>query len=225
MNLESELKKSTLCKQLDDGELKAIAAIASSRRLRQGEIVFFQGEEATGFFVLLSGRVRIYKSSPDGKEYTLHIIEPGEMFAEAAIFHGSGYPANCMALEDSAAAFLPRDGFVRLIERSPEISMKMIAALSAFLRHLARMVEELSLKEVPARLASYLLTAVEESRSTSITLSTSKTELANLLGTTSETLSRNLKKFRELGLIEVAGRRIRVLDASHLRVIAEGEKI
>ena len=92
------------------------------RRVDKDQILFFEGDPAPGFFVLITGGVRIYKASPDGKEFTLHIIYPGQVFAEAAIFKGNTYPANCMALEDSEVAFLPKTEFIRLVQsprRSP----------------------------------------------------------------------------------------------------------
>lgn len=214
-----------MCQRLDNSELEAIARIASIRTLNKGATLFFQGDEATGFFLLLRGSVRIYKSSPDGREYTMHIVKPGQMFAEAAIFEGRDFPANCAAIEDSVVAFFPRDAFNQLIIRSPQISMKMIAALSSFLRELAAQVEELSLKEIPARLAAYLLSEAEAAGDSNFTLPITKTELAHRLGTVSETLSRNLKKFRTLELIEMKGRQIVLLDTRRLQALAAGEKI
>ena len=202
-----------------------IADIVSIRKVDKSEILFFQGDRADGFYTLLSGRVRIYKASPDGKEYTLHIIRPGQMFAEAAIFGGEIFPANCMALEDSTVAFFPRVNFINLITQSPQISLKMISALSGFVREFNQQIEDLSLKEVSARLASYLLRKASKAKNDKIILDISKSELANLLGTISETLSRNLKKMRELGVIEVDGKDITILDPARLQSIAEGEKI
>ena len=224
MELTERLRQTTLCHRLNDRELAAIAEITSVRTLEKGEMLFFQGDEATGFFLLLSGQVRIFKASPDGREYTLHVVRPGHMFAEAAVFHGHDFPANCMAMERSTVAFLPREGFTRLIAGSPEICMKMMAALSAFLRELTAQLEELSLKEVPARLAAYLLQEAGPGDGSEVVLPFSKTELAHKIGTISATLSRNLRKFKELGLIEVKGRTIRLKDRRRLAAIAAGEK-
>lgn len=225
MDERSLLKKSALCQHLNEKELEDVLTIVSIRRVSRSEILFFQGDEATGFFVLLKGKMRIYKSSPEGREYTLHVITPGQMFAEAAIFHGRGFPASSSALEDSVVAFFPKGGFVRLLGSSPEISMKMIAALSAYLRELAEMIEELSLKEIPSRLASYLLTESSNRGLETFNLQVTKTELAHKLGTISETLSRNLKKMKALGLIAVNGREIKIMDFQQLRAVADGRKI
>lgn len=110
------LKESPLFAELDEQEIRALSAIVSYRSIARNSVLFLEGDPATGFFVLLSGSVRIYKSSTEGKEYTLHRIRPGQMFAEAAIFRGAGFPANCIATEDSEVAFLPKAGFIQLLQ-------------------------------------------------------------------------------------------------------------
>ncbi len=225
MTLRRELQKCFLCRELDDRELAALTDIAIYQKAAKGQILFWQGDDARGFYLLLSGRVRIYKSSPDGKEYTIHLIRPGQMFAEAAIFTGSEFPANCLALEDSEVVFFPKEAFLKLVRSSPDISLKMIAGLSAFVREFNQMVEDLSLKEVPARLATYLLAEHERQGTESITLELSKSALASKLGTIAETLSRNLKKFSELDVLEVDGGTIHLRNLEMLRNIADGQKI
>jgi CRP/FNR family transcriptional regulator len=225
MDLESLLRRTYLCAELDGKELKQVLQIVETRRLKRGEILFYEGAPATGFFLLLEGRVRIYKSSTEGKEYTLHIIQPGQMFAEAALFSGRGFPAHCAALEDARVAHLPKDRFLALLEQSPRISLKMITGLSAFVREFNQKVEELSLKEVSARLAAYIIREKNRRAVSKFDLEISKGELASKLGTISETLSRNFKKLKDLGCIEVSGRTIIILDETRLDAIAAGEKI
>ncbi len=224
MTNDQLLRACYLCRQLDDKEMASLAAIASFRKARKGEVMFIEGDTAVGFYVLLTGRVRIYKASPEGKEYTLHQIAPGQMFAEAAIFRGTTYPANGAAMADSTVAFFPKDRFVDLLARSPQMSLKMIGALSAFIREFNEKVEDLSLKEVPARLAAYLL-KLSRKKGRTFQLDITKTELAHSLGTISATLSRNLKKLSDIGAIEVTGKNITILDAKLLESVHDGEKI
>ena len=147
------------------------------------------------------------------------------MFAEAAIFGGTHYPANAAAIEDSVTAFFPRDAFTDLLARSPQMSLKMIASLSAFVREFNQKLEDLSLREVPARLAAYLLNRSEQSGRPEIVLDLTKTELARTLGTISETLSRCLRKMIDRGMIEVDGARIVITDPARLAAVADGDKI
>ncbi|MCB2231011.1 Crp/Fnr family transcriptional regulator [bacterium] len=225
MNAADRLKSGPLFSELDVDEIAALSSIVSYKSISRGGVLFLEGDPATGFFVLLSGSVRIYKASPDGKEYTLHRIRPGQMFAEAAIFRGRGFPANCMALEDSEVAFFPKVGFVDLLANSPQIALKIIGSLSNWLREFTRKLEELSLKEVPARVAFYLLRRLDAANSETFQLDTSKTELAAQLGTIIETLSRTFRKLRDAGIISMNGREITVLDRERLEAVADGEKI
>jgi CRP/FNR family transcriptional regulator len=225
MHLQEQLSRCHLCSGLDKEELTAVSSIALAKKINKGSILFMEGDPAVGFYVLLSGRVKICKASAEGKEITIHQISPGQLFAEAAIFRGDRYPANCTALEDSTVAFFPKDSFIDLIKNSPQISLKIIGSLSAFLREFNRQVEELTLMEVSARLASYILREANKIQKNEITLDISKTELAKRLGTISETFSRNLRKLTELGIIRVEGKKIKIIDRDRLISVAEGEKI
>lgn len=223
--MQKLLKDAVIFRELDSEEFKAMEEITQLRHVEGDAMLFFEGDPANGFFVLLSGRVRIYKSTADGKEFTLHQITPGQVFAEAAIFRGNTYPANCMAMEDSEVAFIPKDQFIRLITKYPNISLKIIGSLSRWLREFAAKLEDLSLKDVPARLATYLLRQRQKLKSDSFELDITKAELASELATISETLSRSLKKLKDLEVIAVDGKRITILDSDQLDSIAAGEKI
>ncbi len=225
MENQSLLKNCFLCHGLDKSELDTLARIAVVRKVVSGEVLFLEGDPAAGFFVLLSGRVRIYKASPEGKEFTLHHIGPGQMFAEAVLFRGSTYPANAAAVENSLVAFFPKEKFISLISTSPRISMKMLSSLSGFIRQFNQQVEDLSLKEVSARLASYFLKKAAGSGSNVFILDISKSELARMLGTISATLSRNLKKMKELGIVRVDGQTITILDMDRLASLAGDNKV
>ena len=219
------LSQCIFCAGLDRSELQAIHGITAIKKIKKGEILFFEGDPATGFYILLTGKVRVYKASLEGKEFTIHQIMPGQLFAEAAIFRGEQYPANCAALEDSIVAFFPKEAFIQLIKDSPQISLKIIGSMSGFLREFTRKVEDLTLKEVSARIASFILRDAERKGASHIFLDIPKSELAKRLGTISETLSRNLRKLKELGVIRVDGKKIFILDLEHLQSIADGEKI
>jgi len=225
MNLSTAFHQCTLCSGLNEQELEAITSLASFCSLSKGEILFLDGDPATGFYILLAGRVRVYKSSPEGKEYTIHSISPGQMFAEVAIFRGNSFPANCVATEDSAVAFLPKEGFTDLLARSPQISLKIIAALAGFVREYNQKVEDLSLREVSARLASYLLDQSARLGTNRFLLEVSKTELATSLGTIIETLSRNFRKLADSGIIDIQGELVTILDVTRLQTVADGKKL
>ncbi len=224
------LKQCPLFAGLKEEDLKRIRTIASLRQIGKKEILFGEGEEAKGFYVILSGKVKLYKISPDGKEQILHVVSAPDAFAEAALFLEGSYPAFAEALADSQLLFFPKRDFIHLIERNPQLSINMIVSLSHFLRRFASLIEELSLKEVSSRVAKYLIdlslkSAKEGKNPREIDLDLSKNQLASKLGTISETLSRTLTKMKAKGIIDVKGNRIRILNQEALRESASGLKI
>ena len=225
MEIEGFIGNIPLFKGLPTAQIKRLASIALYKPYKKGERIFSEGEEATGFYVVIVGRVKIAKLAPDGKEQILHIIELQEPFGEVPVFAGERFPANAEAMEDAKIVFLPREGFIHLIQEEPSVAMNMLALLSRRLRQFSSLIESLSLKGVPARLASYLLYVSQRQRSADVLeLDVSKTLLANFLGTIPETLSRILAKMTQGGLIEVDGRRIRLLNRRALEELAAGTR-
>jgi len=201
-----------------------LAMIVVDQEFQRGGLIFSEGDPGNGFYVIIDGKVKIFKLSFDGKEQILHILGPGEPFAEVAVFTGSTYPANAIALEKSRLFFFPRKAFAELIATQPALAMKMLATLSLRLKQFAHMIEALSLKEVPGRLAAYILVdSKQNSTVQTIKLTVSKTQLASLLGTIPETLSRILAKMSRQGLIDIEGATITILDRDGLTALAEGE--
>jgi CRP/FNR family transcriptional regulator, dissimilatory nitrate respiration regulator len=170
-----------------------------------------------------SGRVKIFKLSSEGKEQILHVMGSGESFAEVPMFAGGRYPADAEAVVDSVLLFFSREAFTDLIRREPSLAINMMASLSKRLLHLTTLVENLSLKEVPGRLAAYLLHMSKQKNETdNLDLNISKGQLANILGTSPETLSRTLGKMSAQGLINVKGRCIRLINRKDIKEIASG---
>jgi len=199
-----------------------LSGVATSRTTSRGQPVFFEGDQALGFFIVLSGRVKISKLSPEGKEQILHLIGPGDPFGEVPMFAGGRFPANAVALEDTELLFFSRERFMDLIGRHPVLAMNMLAFLAQRLVHLTRLVENLSLKEVHERLAAYLLHMSHiQNDSDTIRLDIHKGQLASLLGTIPETLSRILTRFHNEDLIAVEGRNIRIRNRQELRKMVE----
>lgn len=224
------LRRCPLLAGLKEEDIKKIRTIGTPKKVAKKEVIFSDGEEAKGFYIILSGKVKLYKISPEGKEQILHIVSAPEAFAEAALFLEGSYPAFAEALEESHLFFIPGREFVQLIEKNPRLGINMIVSLSQFLKKFTALIEELSLKEVSSRVAKYLLDlslkAEREGKSpVEIELDVSKGQLASKLGTISETLSRTLKKLVTKGIIEVRKRRIKILNRRSLEELASGLKI
>jgi len=221
------LKACPLFTGLPEYNLEELNEIAICRKFAKDEIIFCDGEEGEGFYVVVHGRVKIFKVGPDGREQILHFVYNGDPFAEITLFADTSYPAFAKAVTELETLFFKREDFKALILKDPQLSLNMIAVLSRHLRRFAVLVEELSLKDVPARVARYLINLTQKNGRESesgieIELDSSKTELAQKLGTISETISRTLGKMKLNGIIDINGKKITVLDVDMLQEIASG---
>lgn len=218
------LKMSQLFSELEDRSLQEIASASSMRTYGVGESFFMDGDPAHSFFIVGSGRVKVFKLSPDGKEQILMIAEPGDSFAEAAMFAGGQYPASATALEPCEALVVNRERFFGILQREPGLALNMIARLSELLRSLTKLVEGLSLTDVTTRLARYLLDLIPDTveNTATVTLTEKKTILASELGTIPETLSRSLARLSREKIIAVEGSTIHILDRQRLQQLVEG---
>lgn len=224
------LKRCPLFAGLDDEDFRKIKGIALIKRVGKKRIVFSEGEPAKGFYVLLSGKVKLFKVSSEGKEQILHIVSAPDAFAEAALFLEGAYPAFAETLSECEMAFFPKRDFVSLVTRNPQLSLNMIVSLSHYLKKFSVLIEELSLKDVSSRVARYILdlslkASKEGHGAAEVDLDVSKTQLALKLGTISETLSRTFAKLKAKGVIDVRRDRIRILDREALEQIASGLKV
>jgi len=217
MKKEEILHTTTLFEGLDPKERTAIAKLIFEKTYDKGETIFFEGDEADGFYLVSGGQIKVFKMNPMGKEHILHIFGSGEPVGEVPVFSNQPFPASAEAIVRSSLYFFPRKAFVTLIENNPSIALNMLAVLSKRLRQFAAQIENLSLKEVPARLAGYLIyTAEEQGQGDVVRLPVSKGQLASLLGTIPETLSRIFSKMSDEGLIQVDGRNITIIDRQRL---------
>ena len=199
-----------------------LSELATHRTVPRGQPVFLEGDKAVGFFILQCGQVKISKLSPAGKEQILHLIGPGDPFGEVVMFTGGSYPANAVAMKNAELLFFSRERFMDLIGRYPVLAMNMLTFLSQRLIHLTRLVETLSFQEVQERLAVYLLHGKGTPNDPdTIQLDMNKGQLASMLGTIPETLSRILTRLHNGGLIEVRGREIRIVNRPGLQLVAD----
>jgi CRP/FNR family transcriptional regulator len=226
MELIELLKQSMLFSGLNDSDLAELATITVRRKFTKGESLFGEGDDATGFYLLVAGSIKLCRIAHDGREKVLHFVRPGETFAEAAFFGDGKYPAEARAMEAGEVLYLPREGFLELMGRNPGFSLNLVVSLSLMLRRFARQIEELSFADVTSRLASFLVRRVDE-KSTSfggityVDLGIKKGEIASRLGTASETISRTFKKLKEEGIIEVQGSRVVIHQMEKLQKLCE----
>lgn len=208
---------------LGEEQLRDIEPICIHKSYRKGQPIFSQDEKAEGFYVVQSGKVKVYKLSPDGKEQILHIFSQGHPIGEVPVFAGTTFPAHAESYEDCELLFFPRDQLRDLFARDPSLAMNMLAVLSHRLREFTSTIEDLTLKELPSRLATYLMHLQDESGGQeTVHLDVSKGTLAKILGTSQETLSRVFKRMSDEAIITVERRSITILNDAALEDLAEG---
>ncbi len=202
---------------LDDEVLGAVAAVAHERRYASDEIIFLEGEPCAGLFVVQSGRVKIFKTSPEGREQSLHFVEPGRSFNDVAVLDGGPNPATVMAVEPTVCLVIDRDAMVRLVQTYPALAMAVIKSIAARARHLVGLVEDLSFRSVQARLAKLLLEQAQASgRRDQVPRLMTQQEMAARLGTVREVVGRALRALEHRGIIRIQRHRIVILDREEL---------
>jgi CRP-like cAMP-binding protein len=220
------LAKTALFQNLPASALADLASHAYEHKLGQGQILFSANEPSDGLYIVLSGSVRAFRENLDGREQTIHVERAGGMLAEVTVFDGGPYPSTAAAEEESVVLFLAKQDVLRFLLQHPEAALAALAMMAKKLRVVASLAEHLTLKDVNQRLATLLL---EEARhhspemrnGVSFSLPLSHTQLASRLGSVREVVTRGLQKFSQLGLIEIRGHRIVLLDVQALRDQAE----
>ena len=213
----STLKKTFPFDTFSKEQLELIASFTTIRKISRNELIFSEGQRASSFFAIISGRLKIFKISPEGQEHTLEIHGVGDLVAEAAIFDKETYPAYCSAMEDTVVLRVPKDDFIGFIRKNPDASIQVMHSYSKRLRRFVKMLEELSMRDIKTRLARYILdNALEVGGKENVSLSISKKELASVLGTIPETLSRTLNFFKKENIVSVEKNNINILDKEEL---------
>lgn len=205
---------------LADTELAYVRQVTRERSIQRGELLLLEGEPGERLYYLLSGRVKVYKTSAEGKEQVLRIFQAGETFNEVPIFDGGANPASALVLEAGTAYVLHRADIGRLLSEHPPIALAVIRVLASRLRHMVGLVEDLSFRHVSARVAKALLLhseAIEGKTPHRLT----QQELAALVGTAREVVGRVLKAFEQEGVIDLEQGRITILNRERLEAASE----
>src|SRR5215510_9395556 len=157
MDKIAALKSAALFQELDEETFRSVAMRAMPRSFRKGEVLFVAGEKARGLFVIVSGSVRAFRESPDGREQIIHVERAGATIAEVPVFDDGNYPSTVATEEDTETLFLEKRDVLKLCLQHPEIPLAALRVLAGRLRRCAELVETLSLKEVSQRVARFVL--------------------------------------------------------------------
>lgn len=214
--------------KLDATLLKELTGQVRERKYKAGEVVLLEGEPCEGLYFVVSGRVKVFKVSGEGKEQVLRILGPGRTFNDVPVFDGGPNPGSIATLEPSTIGHLPKGAVLALVEKHPEVAMAVIRLLATRLRALTLMIEDLSLRGVVARVAKLLLdctrghqTLVEGEGGACARLT--QHQIAAMTGSVREVVQRALKVLEKDGAIRMERARVVVLDPKALERWSEAE--
>jgi len=202
---------------LPEETINQIAQIGSSKTYTKDSIILMEEEVGTALFVIVKGKVKVARTSNDGREVILTILNESDFFGEMAILDGLTRSATVTALEDSEVFVIQRTDFLKLLQQHPEISISLLYELTTRLRAADMKIKSLSLKDAEGKVATVILQIADDIGKikqgiVEIDKLPLQQDLANMAGTSRETISRTLHSFAKKGLVELDGSKLRILD-------------
>jgi CRP-like cAMP-binding protein len=219
------LKKVPLLGDLNSETLGQIADLVEIKEIRRRQVIYLPGDPGNAVYIVNGGRVKVSKVTRDGKELTLAYRSPGEVFGEACLIDGSPREEMAEAMENALVTEIDRGQFEKLLSTHASLGYRMTKILAQRRREMETKIENLVFKDVNSKLAELLLRlgseyGVDDSRGTLVALKITHQEMANLIGSTRETVSLTLAQFKRKGLIQTEGRKVIISDREGLRALA-----
>ncbi|MEW6724504.1 MAG: Crp/Fnr family transcriptional regulator [Bacillota bacterium] len=215
------LRRIPLFLELDDNALIILAGLIYTRRYRRNMFVFTEGEPGEAVFLVRSGRVKITKTSTDGREQILHVMGPGDVFGEAVLFDGGPYPATAEVIQCGEIAFLRNSDLEDAVRANPELAIRLIRLLNRRLKTAQNRIRDLALKDTFTRTAS-LLTQLAEANGlvpeagVEVEVDLSRQDLGAMIGTSRETVTRALSELKRMKVIDLTPNGFVILDPKRL---------
>ncbi|MCE1189509.1 MAG: Crp/Fnr family transcriptional regulator [Ignavibacteria bacterium] len=209
------LKYVPIFADLDDEALEKISRLGKSRTYERESVILMEHETGSALFVIVSGKVKVFRVSEDGREVILSILSESDFFGEMAILDGLTRSANVTAIEESEIFIIQRSDFLDLLYDHPEVSISLLQELTKRLRSADMKIKSLSLKDAEGKVATVILQLADDIGKirqgvVEIEKLPFQHDLANMAGTSRETISRTLHSFAKRGLIELDGNKLRI---------------
>jgi CRP-like cAMP-binding protein len=197
--------------------IETIARVGTRKIYKKENPILMEEDTGGALFVIISGKVKVSRTSSDGKEVILTILGESDFFGEMALLDGQTRSANVIALEDSELFIIRRDDFLDLLYKHPEVAIALLQELTQRLRNADLKIKALTLKDAEGKVATVLMQIADDIGKirhgvVEIEKLPLQQDLANMAGTSRETISRTLHSFAKKGLIEIDGSRLRILD-------------
>ena len=216
------LKKVPFFEGLTEVDLKIVSDVMIERAYPKGSVLFMEGDRGEALYVIKEGRMKISKSTPDGREQILHMLKDGDIFAEVILFDQGPYPATAEAVENSSCWLLRSLDMEKLLQTQPTLAVKMLRVMSRRLRQAQMLIRDLALHDAYGRLAGLLLRSIRREGKRTVEgiildLELTRQEMASMIGTSRETVARILSRFQKDGILLLDKQRIIILDEEKLR--------
>jgi CRP/FNR family transcriptional regulator, nitrogen oxide reductase regulator len=218
-NKATILKASSIFGCLNDNELEELAGYATLHSYKSGEFIFWEGDPPHYFCIIARGRVKVLKHSSTGKEFTIAFFNNYEMFGEVAVFQNTCYPASAQAVIDTDILKIKGDDFLSFLQSRPQLSLRIISILVERLREAQERFKDIAGERVEQRIARILFMLSEKNGAT---LLYTRQEIAEMAGTTTETVIRVMLHFKEIRVVATARGKITILNAKKLKLLSEG---
>jgi len=215
------LRDSPIFSGLNDDELGELSDLAIECSFVPDEFVFWEEDAPDYFYIVVKGRIKVLKHSSLGREFIVAFFGPGEMFGEVAVFENKPYPASVQAVAETKVVGIKRADFLSFLANRPQVALRIINVLGGRLRDAQSRLRDIAGERVEQRLASILLML---SSKLGLTIPFTRQEIADMVGTTTETTIRVMSHLKGRGIIRSARGKVIILDKEKLRLLSEGAR-
>ncbi len=216
------IKKLTFFSELQEEDLEKISKITMERSYKKNMLIFMEGEPGEAFYYIKTGKIKVFRTHEDGKEHIVHLLGEGDVFGEVTLFNNTSYPASASVYEDAVVGIIKNQDMENLVRNNPELALKLIKILVRKLTFAQQKVKELTFNDVFSRTASQILKLASEygkngNNGIVIDIQLTRQELADMIGTTRETVSRAISKFKKEKSITEEDDKIIIIDQEKLK--------
>lgn len=221
INLQA-LKKISIFSELNESDLQDLNETIIIRKYKKGMVIFVEGEPGDALYFVRKGVVKLTKTMEDGREQILHYVKEGEIFAEVLLFDNGPFPATAQVAEDAEIGIIHNQSIENFLRQHPHLTLQILKVMSKRLRHAQAQIQNLALNNALGRLINTLLKLAQEygektPEGLKINLALGQQDLANMIGSSRETVTRFLSELKKQQIIKINRQSITILDLNRLK--------